>query len=618
MALILIVRTFTIQNTGNANLTISSVTITGPGASNFSITTAAGTTIAGGSSTMLGITFNPSAPIAAKNATVTITNNDADEGNFTFSITGFNRGPGRALDFDGTNDLITLPNLLSGSYTKEAWVYSYNAAVENNIVSGNTTAFWAPNSKGFKLTAGHGPTFDQVQDPTPLVANTWTHVAVTYDATGGVGNMKLYKNGSFIISSAATVPTFTETTQYIGAFQGGNLWNGKMNEVRIWNVVRTAAQIAAAKDSILTGDEPGLIGYYRLNGGIGSSNNTAITTVNDLSDKCVANNGTLSGFALNGATSNFVNDSSATFTGKTSTILYPNIAISGNANCITTGDITPSATDFTDFGSYGGSTVIRTFSLTNTGSSTLTVGAVTFTGTNPSSFSITSAPASSVVAGGTTNFNIGYSPTVTGTSNAVVNVVNSDPDEAPYTFAISGNSVVLPVEMVYFRGEKTNEQVKLSWQTATELNNKGFEIQRSADGTNNWQSIGFVAAAGNTGLASTYYFTDRLPLSGINAYRLKQIDLDGNYKLSQIVILNFTGKGGAISFYPNPAKNSIALQFNDNKLLNTNAQINTVTGRTVQTITLTNNRQTIDLNKLPSGIYLISFANGEVKRLVKQ
>ncbi|MEP6675431.1 MAG: LamG-like jellyroll fold domain-containing protein, partial [Ferruginibacter sp.] len=247
-----IVRTFTIQNTGNANLTISSVTITGPGASNYTITTAAGTPIAGGSSTTLGITFNPSAPIAAKNATVTITNNDADEGNFTFNITGFNRGPGHALDFDGTNDLINLPNLISsGSYTKEAWVYSYNSAVGNNIVSGNNTAFWAPNSLGFKLTAGHAPSFNNVQDATPLVANTWTHVAVTYDAAGGVGNMILYKNGMPVASSGGVAPTYTETTQYIGAFQGGNLWNGKISEVRIWNTVRTASEILAARDSVL-------------------------------------------------------------------------------------------------------------------------------------------------------------------------------------------------------------------------------------------------------------------------------------------------------------------------------------------------------------------------------
>ncbi|MEP6675984.1 MAG: choice-of-anchor D domain-containing protein, partial [Ferruginibacter sp.] len=351
---------------------------------------------------------------------------------------------------------------------------------------------------------------------------------------------------------------------------------------------------------------------------IGSSDNTGLTTLTDVSDKCVANNGTLSGFTLNGANSNWVNDSSASFTGKIISIQYPNIAISGNALCITTGDVTPSSTDFTDFGSYTGSTITRTFTINNTGNTTLTIGAVTITGTNAASFAVTGLPAASVAAGSSTTFKISYTPAVTGTSNATINVANSDPDEAPYTFAISGSSVTLPVELISFKGEKNNDKVKLSWQTASEHNNKGFEIQRSADGATGWEKIGFVTASANPSILNSYNFTDAIPISGINAYRLKQTDLDGNYNLSQVVVLNFTGKGAVISFYPNPVKNKITIQFNDNTLLNTNVQISSITGRIVLAAKLVSNRQEIDLGNLPQGIYLLSFDNGEVKRLIKQ
>ena len=611
-------RSFIIQNTGIATLNISGATISGPDAAAFTITTTPAATVAGGGSTSLIISFNPTAPIAAKNATVTINSNDSDELSFTFNITGFNRGPGRSLDFDGVNDMVDLPNLLSGSYTKEAWVYSYNSAVENNIISGTKTAFWAPNSKGFKLTAGHGPTFDQVQDPTPLVANSWTHVAVTFDSTGGVGNMKLYKNGVLVSTSSVAVPNYTETTQYIGAFAAGNLWNGKIDEVRIWNVVRTGAEILRAKDSVLTGDEPGLIGYYRFNNGVGSSDNTGNTTLVDISDKCIANDGTLSGFALTGPTSNWVNDSSATFTGKTSLITIPNIAVSGNAICITTGDNTPSTADNTDFGMFGGTTITKTFNIANTGTTSLGISGVTITGANPGNFAVTTSPATTVAAGGNTTLKVSYTPITTGTVNAIVNISNTDPDEGPFTFAITGNSTVLPVSLVSFKGEKANEKIKLSWQTASEHNNKGFEIQRSADGTNNWSTIGFVAASAFPGILNTYAFTDNVPLSGINAYRLKQVDLDGNYTLSQVVVLNLTGKGAVISFYPNPARDRITLQFTDNQLLNSYVNISSADGHTMMSVKLVSNKQEIELGILPKGLYLLSFNNGEVRRLIRQ
>ncbi|MES1226463.1 MAG: LamG domain-containing protein, partial [Bacteroidota bacterium] len=165
---------------------------------------------------------------------------------------------GEALDFDGADDRVDLPpaTYVSGSYTKEAWINTNNLSNLNNIVSGAATAFWAPSAQ---LSAGHGGGFTDVIDPTPLVAGTWYHVAVTYNA--GTGEMNLYKNG-VLVAGPTVVATYTETQQYIGAFQGSFLFSGQIDEVRIWNVAKTQTEIAASMNCELSGDEAGLLAYY--------------------------------------------------------------------------------------------------------------------------------------------------------------------------------------------------------------------------------------------------------------------------------------------------------------------------------------------------------------------
>ncbi len=606
-------RTFTIQNAGNGNLTISGVAISGVNASDFTVTTPPAATVTPGNSTTFTVQFAPTGALGVKTALITVNSNDGDDGAFSYAIDGNYAGQGKSLAFDGVGDYVTLPNILSGSYTKEALVYSFNTAVSNNIVSGTTTAFWAPNTAGFRLTAGHSPGFNQVQDPTPLAANTWYHVAVTYDAA--TQEMRLYKDG-VLVSSATSVPAYTETTLFIGAFNSGFFWNGRIDEVRIWNVVRTATEIDNNKACSLTGDEPGLIGYYNFTNGVAGANNTGVTTLPDVSDKCNANNGTLNGFTLNGTLSNWVSDS-LTLTGSC-TNTFPNIIVSGNAQCIITGDNTPSMADNTDFGSYIAPGVDKVFTITNTGSATLNIGTIVFTGPDNTMFTVLVPPAATVAPGASTTVTVRFVGFGLGTKTAVMTINNDDPDEAPYSFAIQGNgTVILPVTLVSFTGSLDGGKAKLRWTTTAELNNKGFEILRATGNSNNWESIGFVPAT-NLATGSTYDFADRLPLIGGNSYRLKQVDVDGNYTLSQIVYISNTVKGLVISLYPNPVKDKLILQFNDNQLLNTQVKISTATGQILSTVTIRSTRQEIDFGTVPQGIYLLTFSNGQVQRIVKQ
>ena len=102
------------------------------------------------------------------------------------------------------------------------------------------------------------------------------------------------------------------------------------------------------------------------------------------------------------------------------------------------------------------------------------------------------------------------------------------------TYGTSG--LLLPVEFAYFKGSSVNEQAFLEWGTATEIENDGFEIARSSDGKN-FEKIGYINGEGNSNSEINYVFTDRNPSAGINYYRLKQVDYNGEYAYSDIVIV---------------------------------------------------------------------------------
>ncbi|MBX3007828.1 MAG: leucine-rich repeat protein [Melioribacteraceae bacterium] len=99
-------------------------------------------------------------------------------------------------------------------------------------------------------------------------------------------------------------------------------------------------------------------------------------------------------------------------------------------------------------------------------------------------------------------------------------------------------SGALPVELTSFTASNTNGKVLLNWQTATEVNNYGFEIERCKKQearSETWEKIGFVQGHGNSNSPKNYSFTDSNPPSGKVQYRLKQIDYDGQFEYSEII-----------------------------------------------------------------------------------
>ena len=123
----------------------------------------------------------------------------------------------------------------------------------------------------------------------------------------------------------------------------------------------------------------------------------------------------------------------------------------------------------------------------------------------------------------------------------------------------------VPVELTSFGCKILNNTVKLNWKTATETNNKGFEIQRKLN--SNWEKIGYVRGNGTTTTPNEYTYTDNFKYDsdkGIISYRLKQIDLNGSFHYSDEIKLkiDFTPKEFTLyQNYPNPFNPTTTIKY---------------------------------------------------------
>jgi hypothetical protein len=118
----------------------------------------------------------------------------------------------------------------------------------------------------------------------------------------------------------------------------------------------------------------------------------------------------------------------------------PEINILGNSTTIDDGDNTPSLDDHTDFGEqdFCSGTIIRTFTIQNTGTSTLSISDISISGSNSGDFSITSSSSSEILANESSSFEVTFNPSAEGLRSAIISVINDDSDEATYNFDIQG------------------------------------------------------------------------------------------------------------------------------------------------------------------------------------
>ncbi len=155
---------------------------------------------------------------------------------------------------------------------------------------------------------------------------------------------------------------------------------------------------------------------------------------------------------------------------------------------------------------------------------------------------------------------------------------NSQPTKNSLTGPASLSSTgILPVTITSFDAVLNDDVVNLSWSVDQQVDFDHFEVLRSGDGST-WQTLGNVSALPTKGVAS-YSFVDGSPVHGLNYYRLKAVDIDGNFKLSNIELIRGSLIKGVL--FANPVKNgslivSFGADINSNlslRLLNSNGQI---------------------------------------------
>ncbi len=216
--------------------------------------------------------------------------------------------------------------------------------------------------------------------------------------------------------------------------------------------------------------------------------------------------------------------------------------------------------------------------------------------------------------------------TAEATLNRAIRIIDSSAASTAFTLATaSANTIfrgiaftpgtnVVPVKLTSFTGKALQYGNSLNWITASELNNAGFEVERSIDGEN-FEQIAFVKGNGTTGLVSKYEYID---YGTSNAYyRLKQIDFDGVFAYSQVIKLS-TDMALEVAVSPNPFTDEVMVSSKENIDA---IEVVDVAGRSCFVATPNSLNYTVTLDNLQNGVYFIHIKSGEQttnKWIVKQ
>ena len=315
-----------------------------------------------------------------------------------------------------TNTALSTNTFTKSGYTFDGWATSPSGSVEyidrvNYDFSANITlyAVWS-----VYVAPCHAENFSNIGSSGTYGTKTWTGVGGTWSATDAREDQTINGKAITIKSGTLTTPSFTDgvgnitlTTKFPFSESSGDLVI-KVNGTTVGTVLF----------SEMTGATP----ITKTFTGVNVAGSVVITATSSGARYCIDD--------FNWTCYN-----------------APEINIEGNSTSIADGDNTPSLSDHTDFGSadVSGGTVVRTFTIENSGSSTLNLTGsspyVSIGGTHAADFSVTTTPSNSISSSGSTTFQITFNPSAVGTRNATISIANDDADENPYNFSIQGTGV---------------------------------------------------------------------------------------------------------------------------------------------------------------------------------
>ena len=576
----IVVRTFTIENTGTSslNLTGSSpyVTIGGTNAADFSVTSTPNSTIAsGGGTTTFQVTFDPSAT-GTRSATLSIANDDSDENPYNFSIQGNGTLPS-APEMDVKGNSVSIADgdatpsaadhtdfgdadKYSGTVVRTFTIENTGTATLNLTGSSPYVTIGGTNAADFSLTlspsstiasGGGTTTFEITFDPSDTGTRSATLSIANDDSDENPYNFSIQGNGTLpnapemdVQGNAASIadgdatPSATDHTDFGDAdvFSGtvvrtftienmggvGLNLTGTAPYVVVWGSHAADFSVTSTPGSTVSSGGGTTTFEITFNPGAAGTRSATVSIDNDDTDENPYD------FAIQG----------------TGTVpVAPEMDVKGNSISIAHGDFTPATTDHTDFGSADvtSGTVIRTFTIENTGTGTLTLTDaspyVVISGPGAADFSVTSIPTSTVSSsGGTTTFEITFDPSEAGTRLATLSIANDDSNENPYNFIIqgTGTGTVPIVPEMDVRGNGLSIADGDATPSAADHTDFG-----SADVTSGTVTRTFTI--GNTG-------TDTLSLTGSSPYVVIGGTHDADFSLTIAPGSPISASGGSTTF----------------------------------------------------------------------
>jgi hypothetical protein len=493
-------------------------------------------------------------------------------------------GRGNMLIADGTDDKVNLGNVSvfnferTNSFTIESWFRASNGTgaifTKGQLLPSPTAGyglFFQNRRLSFTLNNTAGLNQLLLQSTTQFNLNEWYHVACTYDGTSLVSGVKVYLNGELLVMTtlANTLSASIATSEpaFIGASLAGN-----QDETRIWSTVRTQAQIRENMHLALNANETGLLAYYQFN----ESSGAVIDAVGNV-------NGTLVDNATR--TTSTVSVAKGTSSRKTiNQIVHPATSIEtlGNLEIRFTAMSVPATND--EFVVYqiqenplntpSGVTFTSNYWLVKRfGTQTFTYDQMTFT--IPSNNKIaaneeTGQPGISNLKLFKRNTNsavsnwgteIGTAIEASNTTKLIKYALSPVQNSFSEFLPSSSGSSPLPITLVKFEAQRLdNQRVILNWQTASEVNNKGFEVEQSDNGVD-FLKIAFIDGRVNSNTIQSYSHTTIQPLS--TYYRLKQVDWGDKFSYSPTRFVSAGERVSGLKISPNPiltSQNKIRLE----------------------------------------------------------
>jgi hypothetical protein len=187
-------------------------------------------------------------------------------------------------------------------------------------------------------------------------------------------------------------------------------------------------------------------------------------------------------------------------------------------------------------------------------------------------------------------------------------------DFSPYTVA-SGNQFPLTVKISDISAVNAGTRNKVDWASSTEATGAKYELQRSVDG----KKFTGIATLNAKGEASSYTYFDETPATGVNYYRVKLVDLNGEYGFSKVVTATVKGAFSAFSIdaYPNPVSNMVIVKVNGTMSDNAAVVVTDVTGKVIRSAKLDSDKLDISLGDIASGVYFIKYSDDTHQESIK-